>query len=106
MYGRFAFCGCSWWRKQEGFGLGGWGWRFGWGPGRTWPTGDGPLAEAVHGWEGDRDAVLVEPLGDLAVSLLLGPQRHDGPAVFFELAAGAALGFGFGGFLQFHGRLS
>ncbi len=50
--------------------------------------------------------MLVEPLGNLPIGPLLGPQRHDGPAVFFELAAGAALGFGFGGFLQIHAWLS
>jgi len=59
-------------------------------------AGDGPLAISVYGTECDGDAMLIEPLGDLAVSPVLAAQCEDGFTMRLQLAARSALRFVFG----------
>lgn len=62
----------------------------------AWPAGDCPLAKTIDGWECDHHAMLVEPLGNLAVCPMLAAQRKDGFAVRFQFAARFARAFVFG----------
>ena len=69
-------------------------------------AGNCPLAKAIYGRERGRDAALIEPVGNLAVSPMLAPQGEDGFAVRFELAARPARHFVFSLLLQIHFLIS
>jgi hypothetical protein len=60
----------------------------------------------MDGAQGDFDAMLIEPLGDLPVRPVLAAQRKDGFAVRFQLAACPARSFVLGLGLQIHVDLS
>ncbi len=68
----------------------------------AWPAGEASLAESKDGWRCNRDAALIEPLGNLAITPMFAAQREDGFAVRFELAARPARHFIFGLWLQIH----
>jgi len=59
-------------------------------------AGNCPLAETMHRTQGDLDAMLIEPLGNLAMSPMLAAQSKDGFAVRFQFAARPAFALGFG----------
>ena len=59
-------------------------------------AGNRPLAETMHRTQGDGDAMLIEPLGDLFVSPMLAAQSKNGFAVRFQFAARPAFLLGFG----------
>ena len=68
----------------------------------AWTTGNSPLTKAINGCERGRDAALVEPVGNLAVSPMLTAQSEYGFAVRFQFAARPARRFIFSLLLQIH----
>ena len=66
------------------------------------PAGNCPLAETVNGTERDRDTVLAEPFGDLAVGPVLAAQSENGFPVRLEFAGRSVLRFCFGCLVQIH----
>ena len=65
-------------------------------------SGDGPFAETIDGWECNRHAVFVEPLGNLAISPMFAAQRENGFAVRLQFAARPLLFFILSLLLQIH----
>jgi len=62
----------------------------------TRSAGDCPLAETMNRTQGDLDAMLFEPFGNLAMTPMLAAQGEDGFAMRLQFAARPALLLGFG----------
>lgn len=79
------------WRAGNGFALNpvGWHWRIA----AAWAAGAGALAKAMDGAQGDRDAALIEPMGNLPVRPVFASQFNDRLTMRFEFAARAPCGF-------------
>ena len=66
------------------------------------PASNCPLAETVNGTEGDSDAALVEPFGNLAIRPVLAAQSENSFTVRLQFAGRSVLRFCFGCLMQIH----